>query len=569
VGFTGFDVMIGAALGRRIDQYKKFKEFLGPRVFKLFIAAIGVGVLAFCVEASFVLISQGFLNALGIVGEEQLRLPQWYPRGVLPSVLFLVLFGFGRGLVMGLKRFLSSYTGQAFTVQQRKQLFVYGLRNANKVSSSELMGVFGDRVREAGVVLQNFSNFAVLATSATLLFFTGLKIAPYELLLGMILLAFFMLPFARTTKTITKQGQKIVKDWDKTNRHLVSGLRNFFLLMIYKKIDREIEAGSDSLDAYLNRHRIYSALASMKSVIPLTIGTAVIAVLTVVSRKYIHTESLLLLALFYIFVRISQSLGEMSFSLSALRFNYPSFKLLYSWHKKYIHQSQSQALIRAKKIRKISFPIKVQLKKVSFRYDESSSWVIFQKDLVVAPGNPLIIKGPSGAGKSTLLKLILGVEGPQQGEVLYNEVPVEELEEAFWDRVSYVGPDPFLIEGSFRENLLYGHPAPATVSDEALEKGLRQAQLWGEVIFDRAGLGQPLSDHAELSTGQRQRLSIARAFVRQAEFYIFDEATANLDSASEGLIIKELAELLRERTGVVVTHKPAFDSLGEVLDLSP
>jgi ABC-type multidrug transport system fused ATPase/permease subunit len=552
-------------LKQRYKQYKKFKEFLGPKVFKLFIAAIGVGILSFAVEASFVLISQGFLNALGLVSEEQLKLPDFYPRGIVPSILLLCLFGLGRGLVLGLKKFLATYTSHAFSVQQRRQLFSYGLQNADKVSTSDVISVFGDRVRESGQVLQHFSHIASLLVSSSLLFVVGLKLAPLELITGLVLLGIIVAPLNRTNKIVSRAGKALLKDWDKTNRYLVSGLKNFVLLKIYKQIDRQVEGGRASLDAYLQRQKTQAAMASLKSILPTTAGTFVIAALTLVSLKFIGTEPIMLLAFFYIFVRISQSMGELMYASSALRFNMPSFKALYAWHLKFLDHTRRQEVERARVRQEVPNPIHIELRSVSFRYSEDSDWIIRDKNLRIRPGQPLIIKGPSGAGKSTLLKIILGLERPQQGSVSIGGVAIENVSEDFWDRVSYVGPEPFLIEGTIRANLLYGHPQPEGVSDEDIEKALQQAQLWGEAIGSRDDIDRPLGDHVELSTGQRQRLSIARALLRQADLYIWDEATANLDRASEARIVDVLKPLVATRTSLIVTHKDSFDALGTPL----
>ena len=560
-------------LKQRMRQYRKFKAFLGPDVYRLFVAAAAVGVLAFVVEASFVLISQGFLNALGLVTESQLKLPDFYPRGIFASVAFLFFFGLIRSAVLGTQNFLSNYTSQAFAVQQRKQLFAFGLRNADKISTTELISTFGDRVKEASIVLQHCSMMIGFITSSSLLFLAGLRLAPAQLLIGMAFLGLLVIPLSRATRAIAREGKAVVKDWDDTNRTLITGLKNFFLLKIYKQVDKQIVLGNQSLDTYLSRFRKYMRMAATQSATPGAAGIFIISTLVLVSRKYYPVEPVFLLAFFYIFVRICQSLGVLSFSYSSLRFNFPSFKALYHWHTQYLQHDERRQALSGRTTHLALGPVTIELKNVSFAYATgeahvgASHWVIRDRSLVIAPGTPLIIKGPSGSGKSTLLKLILGVEDPQRGEVLLNAAPVTQVDEKFWDRASYVGPEPFLIEGSLRDNLLYGHPTPNSVSESKIEKALRQAQLWGEVVHDVAQLEQMLADHAELSTGQRQRLSIARALLRDADLYILDEATANLDRESEAKIIEAMKPLFLEKTCLVVTHKESFDGLGKVLEM--
>jgi ABC-type bacteriocin/lantibiotic exporter with double-glycine peptidase domain len=174
-------------------------------------------------------------------------------------------------------------------------------------------------------------------------------------------------------------------------------------------------------------------------------------------------------------------------------------------------------------------------------------------------GDVLLIKGESGAGKSTLLSLILGLKIPSVGRVTVNEVSPHLMRDVLCEKIGYVGPEPYLVAGTIRENLLYGHPIPQSISDKIIWESLDKAQLSAEVSALPFKLDEELLETTQLSTGQKQRVSIARALVRSPSILILDEATANLDPETEAKVINILSGLTVGMITIVVSHKDSFN----------
>jgi thiol reductant ABC exporter CydD subunit len=176
--------------------------------------------------------------------------------------------------------------------------------------------------------------------------------------------------------------------------------------------------------------------------------------------------------------------------------------------------------------------------------------------LVVRGGEVVALAGPSGAGKTTLLQVIAGLVPPDEGRVWVIEghvrVAVDELEPEAWRRrIAWVAQDPYLFAGSLADNVRLGAPE----ADEAAVREALAAVGLGE-LDPAMGLGE---DGAGLSSGQRRRVAIARAFVRDAPLVLLDEPTAGLDEASERRVLEAVRELARRdrRAIVVVAHRPA------------
>lgn len=189
----------------------------------------------------------------------------------------------------------------------------------------------------------------------------------------------------------------------------------------------------------------------------------------------------------------------------------------------------------------------LELKGVSFAYPGTQE-VLDGLDLSFPAGSFTALVGASGSGKSTVLRLLLGLYPPSQGQVLLDGRPLEAYRPDWLrSKVAWVPQEPLLFEGSLRENL----QALAPQADEA---HLRQA-------LERVGLGeisleQRLEDDGSgLSVGQRQRLAIAAALLRQAKVLLLDEITSALDRGSEAQVTAALEAVRPGRTLILVAHR--------------
>jgi ATP-binding cassette subfamily B protein len=172
----------------------------------------------------------------------------------------------------------------------------------------------------------------------------------------------------------------------------------------------------------------------------------------------------------------------------------------------------------------------------------------------VSAGNTIALVGPTGSGKTTLTQLIGRFHLPDTGTIRINGRDIREWDPAILRRrMALVMQDPFLFSGSIRDNIL---PQRATVPDETLRTILTDANCLDFVMRLPQGLETPLNEGgASLSSGERQLLSIARAFARQPDIIILDEATSYIDSETENRIQEALQRLTTGRTTFLVAHR--------------
>ena len=182
--------------------------------------------------------------------------------------------------------------------------------------------------------------------------------------------------------------------------------------------------------------------------------------------------------------------------------------------------------------------------------------------LTVEPGEVLALVGPSGCGKSTLLGVLLGLVPPTGGSVQVGGVDLAALDPDAWrSHLAWVPQRPHLFAASIADNVRLGRP---DASDEEVRRAISDANLDDVVGRLADGLATLLGERgAGLSQGERQRIALARAFVRDAPLLLLDEPTASLDGKTEEAVLEAVRRLMIGRTVLLVTHRPALLGLAD------
>ena len=196
--------------------------------------------------------------------------------------------------------------------------------------------------------------------------------------------------------------------------------------------------------------------------------------------------------------------------------------------------------------------VTLTLRDVSFSYPEQAQKTLDSLSLQVNPGEHIAILGRTGCGKSTLLQLLTRAWDPQQGEILLNGCSIATLNEATLRKtISVVPQRVHLFSATLRDNLLLAAP---DASDDQLTDTLRRVGL--EKLLDDAGLNSWLGEGGrQLSGGELRRLAIARALLHDAPLMLLDEPTEGLDATTESQMLELLAEVMRDKTLLMVTHR--------------
>ncbi|HUR09862.1 MAG TPA: ABC transporter ATP-binding protein [Flavitalea sp.] len=199
---------------------------------------------------------------------------------------------------------------------------------------------------------------------------------------------------------------------------------------------------------------------------------------------------------------------------------------------------------------------KLNFEDVVFRHKTGSYNAIDGISFEVKRGDTIGFAGPSGAGKSTLVKLLVGLYKPVQGTILFNDIPATDIRYNHLRRqIGFVTQDTQLFAGTIRENLLFVKP---DATDDAILEALEQASCQQLMSRSDKGLDTMIGEGGlKLSGGEKQRLSIARALIRNPRLLIFDEATSALDSLTEEVITEAIRSISskRQQITLIVAHR--------------
>lgn len=198
----------------------------------------------------------------------------------------------------------------------------------------------------------------------------------------------------------------------------------------------------------------------------------------------------------------------------------------------------------------------LRLENVSFAYANGEP-VLQGVSFEAQPGQMIAFAGPSGGGKTTVFGLIERFYEPTDGVITIGGVPISDVAIASWrDQIGYVSQESAMMGGTIRANLIYGLPLAEQITDEELWRVARMAYAEEFIAAFPDGLDTQVGERGvKLSGGQRQRIAIARAFLRDPKILMMDEATASLDSQSEGIVQQALGRLMQGRTTLVIAHR--------------
>ncbi|MBL7917572.1 MAG: ABC transporter ATP-binding protein [Bacteroidia bacterium] len=194
--------------------------------------------------------------------------------------------------------------------------------------------------------------------------------------------------------------------------------------------------------------------------------------------------------------------------------------------------------------------------RVSFKHQSASDFAVKNISFTINKGETVAFVGPSGSGKTTLVKLLVGLYQPVEGEIFYNKIISTNIHlNELRTQLGFVTQDPQLFSGTIKDNLLFVKP---NATDEEIKRALEKASCQNLLKRAEKGIDTTIGEGGiKVSGGEKQRLSIARALIRNPKLLIFDEATSALDSLTEEEItatIRQLSEN-KEQITVLIAHR--------------
>jgi ABC-type multidrug transport system fused ATPase/permease subunit len=198
----------------------------------------------------------------------------------------------------------------------------------------------------------------------------------------------------------------------------------------------------------------------------------------------------------------------------------------------------------------------IYFENVSYKYPASESFAVRNCNFPINKHEITAFVGSSGAGKSTCVDILLGLLTPTEGNILVNNTCIDRSNLKSWrSHIGYVAQDIFLLDSSFRDNIAFGEP-PELVDELMLVRAAKMASIHDFIMSCEGGYDFEAGERgSKLSGGQKQRIGIARALYRDPKVIIFDEATSALDNITEYKILKDIQDLAKSKTIVMIAHR--------------
>jgi ATP-binding cassette subfamily C protein LapB len=217
-------------------------------------------------------------------------------------------------------------------------------------------------------------------------------------------------------------------------------------------------------------------------------------------------------------------------------------------------------------VQRPSFAGKIEFRHVSFIYPNTDNKILDDISFIINPGESVGIIGTNGSGKTTIEKLILGLYEPTEGSILIDGIDIKQIDPADLRRnISYVPQEVILFQGTLKENIVLRSPG---ASDEDILKVSKLSGVSDFVDTHPMGYDMSIGERGDgLSGGQKQSISIARAFIHSAPIILLDEPTNSMDSTHENNFIKAMSGYKTGKTMLLISHKNILLALTQRLIL--
>lgn len=532
-------------------KIQNFKDLFGIKLILLFFIGIFLGVFAGIIEIAFGFALQNFLSSFHLL-EERANLFQ-LPFDISPTVL-LVILAFTQAGFNFLNATIPQIASEGFNRRVRYFITKNTLGSeieAETLTIPEVSHILTNLTPKVALFASSITQFVIaLITGITILI--GLVYISFELMLiSVLVLLMLNIPVFFFRGLINKYANNIHVYSEKFISKTFRDLKNIYFLRIIGTNLKELKEAMSLSNSIFVNYIYYLVGIVFNSTVPLFSGVLLIIVIVVVNAKNNFMSAALIVPFVYFLVRLSQNISRFGASVGYIQLTRPFLSdfLDTTW---FFNADQKQLHHLRNKAAGNIVPHKLVVKNLTIGRKKA---LIQNVSCNINKGDFLLISGKSGKGKTTLLMTLIGIIPKLKGEILWNDKAIESLDIGFLKKhVGYSGPDPFLFDGTVEGNILYG-----VIDKDKARNNIRKALDMAQCSFVfqlENGLQHELREGGEgISVGQKQRLSVARALLREPKILFLDEATSNIDETTENTIFTSIHSAYPEMIIIAVSHR--------------
>ncbi len=526
-----------------------------------------LGSLSYIMLLAIINGTLGFLCAMGVTIFGSIGVAKFLDETINMSYGLIISLTIGCGVLRGALRYLEQYSNHFIAFKLLAALRDKIFKALRALAPAKLEG------REKGGIISMITSdietlevfyahtispiCIALIVETLVLLYVGFISSFYLSLAALVsyIIIGIILPII-SSKLLSDTGVRYRKSFASFNSYYldsIKGVNDIVLNNAMKVRNKEVNSKSDELLAETKKLKHKSGITEAISYAFVSLSLIGVLILGLyLSDKNIITIPKMIMGL----VAIFGSYGPV-IALSALPQNLTQ---TFASGDRVLDLLEEKPVVREIKDGKNFSFLDLEVNNLSFKYDEAS--VLNNVNLEVKRGQIVALVGPSGCGKSTLLKLLLRFYETNSGDILYNNISINDINtSSLLDNVTLVSQQTYLFDDTIKENIKI---AKYDATDEEIIEAAKKASIheFIESLPDKydTKVGQ-LGDN--LSAGEKQRIGLARAFLSNAPLILLDEPTSNVDSINEGIILKSLKDQKENKSIILVSHRESTTAIAD------
>lgn len=526
-----------------------------------------LGSLSYIMLLAIINGTLGFLCAMGVTIFGSIGVAKFLGETINMSYGLIISLTIGCGVLRGALRYLEQYSNHFIAFKLLAALRDKIFKALRALAPAKLEG------REKGGIISMITSdietlevfyahtispiCIALIVETLVLLYVGFISSFYLSLAALVsyIIIGIILPII-SSKLLSDTGVRYRKSFASFNSYYldsIKGVNDIILNNAMKVRNKEVNSKSDELLAETKKLKHKSGITEAISYAFVSLSLIGVLILGLyLSDKNIITIPKMIMGL----VAIFGSYGPV-IALSALPQNLTQ---TFASGDRVLDLLEEKPVVREIKDGKNFSFLDLKVNNLSFKYDEAS--VLNNVNLEVKRGQIVALVGPSGCGKSTLLKLLLRFYETNSGDILYNNISINDINtSSLLDNVTLVSQQTYLFDDTIKENIKI---AKYDATDEEIIEAAKKASIheFIESLPDKydTKVGQ-LGDN--LSAGEKQRIGLARAFLSNAPLILLDEPTSNVDSINEGIILKSLKDQKENKSIILVSHRESTTAIAD------
>ena len=435
-----------------------------------------------------------------------------------------------------------------FTCKLMENYLKYPYQNFVKKNSNDLMK---NITTEANLLVILIQNFLMMLSEICVVFFIYLVMLYVDLKITLFITAFMginilLIKYLILNKT-KKWGTERSKAIEEYYQIIGSTFGNYKFIKLQSNDEKIMNNFQNSCNKYIKVDKKYMSSQPIPRLILEFFGFSIVVVLIIFSVMMYDENGLAkimpVISIFFIgLYRILPSVNRIIMYYQTILFYRKSLDTVVDELESEIENIENQL---------IEFNKKIELKDICFEFEKGKE-VLKNINLSIFKGEKVAFVGESGSGKTTLVDLITGLYKSKNGNVYLDDTKLEDKNIGYWRQsIGYIPQEVYLFDGTIADNVVFNRE----YNEERLIGSLKKARIW-EFLKKKEGIKTIVGDRGiMLSGGQKQRIAIARALYDNPEVLVLDEATSALDSETEEEIMKEIYDVSKDRTLIIVAHR--------------